>query len=200
MEEIQAGLMESFKGRLLLNEIENADSGDQFCFLKALIQKEGIIVKIEIIQNVPLLDPFEIVDNIKRITIRDIALLKLSSICSRKALKDLYDLDLITDKYFTLAELLDMLAEKENKFNGPEYKWLFDLDEPVSPVNNVNLLLEVDNINYKSLPSRPNHSNDLLAILSPYKDLATARRSWRRKVRDLMRSRNIEMPPVKPVN
>jgi hypothetical protein len=199
-ERIKSEVNDCFKGNLLLNEIENIESGEQYCFLKALIQKEATVIKIEIIQNVPLLDPIEIVRDIKKITIRDIALLKLTSICSRKALKDLYDLDLLTDHDFTLGELMEMLAQKETHFNAPEQGWLFDLDDPPSPVEDISLLLEIDNIDYQSLPLRPNHSNDILRILPPNKDIQAARRSWRRKVRQLMTDRGMELPGIRPIN
>jgi hypothetical protein len=197
---VQSEIEALYSGNLIFSDIENAESGDQYCFLKALIIQEEVTVKVEIIQNVPLVDLIEIVEGIRMATVLDIGLLKLMSICSRKAIKDLYDLDLITDNGFNLGELMDMLAEKEARFNEPENEWLFDLDDPQSPVENSQLLLEVDNIDYTALPSRPNHSNDVLNIISPNKTVRQAKASWRGKVRKMMWDRGIKPPPVRPVN
>lgn len=100
----------------------------------------------------------------------------------------------------TLGELMEMLAQKETEFNSPEQKWLFDPDEPLTPVKDINLLLGIDNIDYQSLPSRPNHSNDSLIILPPNKGIHAARRSWRRKVRNLMTERGIKLPGIRTIN
>ena len=180
--------------------LENEENGEQYCFLKSLIRKGETTIKIEVIQNVPLLDPFESICGIRMVTVKDISLLKLMSLCSRNARKDVYDLDILTDIAIPLPDLMKILKEKEQKYSTPEQEWLFDLDERQTPTKNPMLLLEFDNIDYKEIPSRPNHSTDVLLIIPPNKTYTIAKLSWRRKVRNLLRSMGIQPPPISPIN
>lgn len=82
--------------RILSIQLINDENGDQYCFVRALIKKNDTQIKVELLQNVPLLDELEVIDGIRMVSARDIGLLKLSSLCSRQAKKDAYDLDLIT--------------------------------------------------------------------------------------------------------
>ncbi|MDR6342792.1 hypothetical protein HNQ91_005879 [Filimonas zeae] len=134
------------------------------------------------------------------ITVKDIGHLKLMSICARKAKKDLYDLDIITDNFHDLGTLMTFLSEREKRFDSDEAWWLFDLDAPQSPSEDFHLLLAAEPINYEPAHGRLNRSDDLLLIMEPYKSLGAARRSWRRKVFKLMRDNGIEPPSLTPVN
>ena len=199
LENIQSELQIFYKEDLYHCEIINKELGDQFCFLRGFIRKGEIVIKIEITQNMPFTDPVEEYQGIKVLTIKDIGLLKLMSASNRMANKDIYDLDYITD-VIPLSQLLYELKAKLARFSGPEYKCLFDLDGQKSPSDDINLLLAFDNIDYKELPNRPNHSSDILKIIDGHKKWVNAKVSWRRKVKQLMREMNIPIPPARPIN
>lgn len=195
---VGAELASAFGGNLTHFDIINADSGDQFCFLQSLITNKQI-VKVEMIQNMQVMFEPEIHDGVKVLSFQDIGIFKLLSLCSRKANKDVYDLDLITD-LIPLSKLFELLENKQNRFSGDTFKSLFDLDENVSPLKDITTLLEFDRVDYSALPSRPSHSNDRLRLLPSSKPWKIARSSWIRKVKELMREKGIEPPPVKPIN
>ncbi|WP_051416695.1 nucleotidyl transferase AbiEii/AbiGii toxin family protein [Asinibacterium sp. OR53] len=158
-------------------------------------------IKVEIMQNVPLLDEFEINDAIRMVTVKDIGVLKLKSLCSRMAKKDAYDLDLITDqKGYSLEELIDRYQEKETSFSSEADEWAFDLDEHPNPADDPKALLAFDETGYIAADNRPTHSDDQLNIIPSSKLYRVAKASWRRKVRDYMSKRGFQLPPAKPVN
>lgn len=198
-EALQKQLQEYFADDLLFCQIENADAGNQFCFVKSLIKRGNDSIKVEFLQNFQHLDQPEMYNGIRVLSVKDIGLFKLQSASSRKAKKDIYDLDYITDK-IPLADLLFSLQLKTEKFEAEEFKCLFDLDDEVSPLQDINLLLSFDNIDYTGLPSRPSHSNDTIEITKGFKSWTMARASWRRKVKEWMRQKGITPTPVKPIN
>jgi predicted nucleotidyltransferase component of viral defense system len=108
---VKIELQKHFKNALIYCEIENVESGDQFCFLKALIKREKDNIKVEILQNFQHLDDVEFQERIKLFSIKDIGLFKLMSVSNRNAKKDVYDLDYITDQ-IPLSFLLDELKKK----------------------------------------------------------------------------------------
>jgi hypothetical protein len=172
---------------------------DQCVFLRAVIQKtKEVAVKIEVIQNIPLLDPFEQIDGIRCLSERDIGVLKLSSVSNRKAKKDVYDLDYITD-LIPLEALMASLQEKEATYADEVYRNTFDVGDPPSPTQDTGLLMAFDHIDYSDLPKRPNHSNDNLDLQDGHKDWRQARRSWRSKVMAYMRANGEEPGPAKPI-
>lgn len=199
LEYIRQEINDHFGTAVLYCEIINKELGDQFCFLRAFITRKEEGIKIELLQNMRTLDKTEIVDNFRLVSKKDIGLFKLMSASNRKANKDIYDLDYITDE-ISLYDLLNFLKNKQELFDQPEHRNLFDLDHEMNPLTNLNALLEFDNIDYSSLPSRPSHSNDRISIVPPNKEWRVAKNSWRRKVRDLMRSKGMEPPAIKPVN
>lgn len=161
---IQDRFRRFYKSSLKFCELINIESGGQYCFLRSLINKEGKDIKVELIQNIQILDPVEIYNGVRILSLKDIGLLKLVSACSRKAKKDIYDLDLITDE-IQLKKLIEFSIQKAEVYNKSEHKSLFDLDGDITPINDVSLLLEFDNIDYTSLPLRPSHSTDRIDIL-----------------------------------
>ncbi len=200
LETIISALKEAYDKDLVHFEIINPEAGDQFYFLRAFIRRsKELIIKVEVIQNIAVLDTFEQYNGIRTLSLRDIGLLKLASASNRKAKKDIYDLDFITER-IELSDLMTMLEEKQNRFKDGSFKSLFDLDREHSPIEDINLLLAFDDVDYTTLPRRPNHSHDLIDILPSSKNWRSARSSWRRKVINLMRLRGIQPPPIKPVN
>ncbi len=196
---VEQQLKEFYKDTLIGCEIINAESGDQYCFLRAFLNKGGETIKIEILQNMATMYPIELHENIRIISVRDIGLFKLMSAANRKADKDIYDLDFITDDIL-LSELLTALQEKRATYCEDKHKCLFDLDDEVNPNDNPALLLEFDNKNYVKNDHRPNHSSDRLDLAQGSKNWILAKSSWRRKVRRHMQDRGIPLPPVKPIN
>jgi hypothetical protein len=196
---IEMELRTFYNTSLMHCELINDESGDQYCFLRALIHRDsGTAIKVEILQNMAIINSIEMIDDIRIISTMDIGLFKLMSAANRKAKKDIYDLDYVTEK-ITLDYLLLKLEEKHSRFCEPEHKCLFDLDGEVSPNDNLALLLEFDNVDYTKKESRPNHSTDTLDIVPGNKTWTTAKSSWRKKVRSLIKEKGLQLPPVQPI-
>jgi hypothetical protein len=133
------------------------------------------------------------------IRLEDIGIFKLRSASSRKAKKDIYDSDRITDQT-ALGALLDLMAAKEKRYPEQQHKCLFDLDDEPSPLNDVSVLLQFDDVNYSALPSRPSHSNDRLDLCPGSKSWIKARSEWKRKVKQFMKEKGISPPDIQPVD
>ena len=191
-------LEDHFGIALLFCEILDPDNGEQFCFLRALISKGQTKIKVEAIQNIQILDPVEVHNGVRMLSIKDIALLKLMSASNRKAKKDIYDLDFLSNE-IDLEDLIESLHAKLEKYSANRYDNLFDLDDRQNPTENLGLLLEFDD-RYSEIPNRPNHSNDNIDIMPHSKSWVSARISWKMKVKELMHKRGIIPPPAKPIN
>lgn len=199
LETMKRNLENHFGEGLVFCEILDPENGEQFCFMRALIATSHIKIKIEAIQNIQFIDPFEVYNGIRMLSIRDIALLKLLSASSRKAKKDIYDLDLLSNE-LNLEHLIELLRTKLEKYDSDEFENLFDLDGRHNPVENLALLLGFDENTYSEMPNRPNHSHDNIDIMPDSKSWVSARISWKQKVKDLMRKKGIIPPSAKPVN
>lgn len=194
-------IKEFYGERVISSQLINDDLADQYCFARILIKTSTGQIKVEIMQNVPLLNEFEIRDGIRMVTIKDIGVFKLKSLCSRMAKKDAYDLNWITDQLgYSLGELLDSYQEKENRFSNDTDEWVFDLDAHPNPLSDPNALLAFDKTDYRSADNRPMHSDDQLNIVSPGMSYKEAKSNFRRKVKDYMGTKGFELPPLKPVN
>ncbi len=161
----------------------NTEFDEQFLFLKMFVSKEDQVIKVEFLQNMQCLFTPEIFEDIRVIHKTDIGLFKLMSASNRFANKDIYDLDHITDE-MPLIELFSHFKTKIEKFNKPEHKTIFDLDNEISPIDKPELLLEFDKAQ-SSKHNRPSHSNDRIELLETSKSWQLARLSWRSKVRQL---------------
>lgn len=161
----------------------NTDLDEQFLFLRMFISKKDEVIKVEFLQNMQCLFPQEIFQDIRVIHKTDIGLFKLMSASNRFANKDIYDLDYITDE-MPLVELFSHFKEKTEKFNLPEHRTIFDLDNEISPIEKPELLLEFDK-GQLSRQNRPSHSSDRIELLETSKSWQLARLSWRSKVRQL---------------
>jgi Nucleotidyl transferase AbiEii toxin, Type IV TA system len=196
---IRNELSKRYKENLKFCELINEESGNQYCFLRALIVKKDTSIKVEFIQNIYQVDALDTIDGLRLLSVKDIGVLKLFSAAGRKANKDIYDLDLITDE-IPLAELWNFMLAKKQKTQTSDRKNLFDLDGDSGLADNISLLLDFDNIDYANLPMRPSHSNDRLVLLPSSKKWQLAKSSWERKVRELMRGLGIVPPPIRPIN
>ncbi len=199
LQRIEQEVRDKYQNDVLYLNIENPGFGEQYCFIKSVIKKGDLNIKVEVLQNIQMLYPLELVDKIKLVSIVDIGIMKLESLASRKAKKDVYDLDTITDE-ISLENLFEELRIKKEKYQEEQYKSLFDLDESENPIDNPLSLLEFDSIQYQSKESRPSHSNDNLKINDQKKKWVSARTYWKRKVSKYCRENNIEVPPAKSLN
>ncbi|HEX9804417.1 MAG TPA: nucleotidyl transferase AbiEii/AbiGii toxin family protein [Candidatus Dojkabacteria bacterium] len=181
-------------GNNLISIIYPCKISDQFIFMRAVIALDGVNFKVEVLQNMKNVDSFEIYENIRLATIKDVGLFKLISCSRRGSKKDIYDLDYITDE-LTLSALLNELKIKQTLYNGKEFETIFDLDSTDNPIDDPSFLLKFESI--ESNQARPGHSSDYLDIISGNKTWAKARLSWRLKVRQIFRDGNLEFPRTK---
>ncbi|MGV3528139.1 MAG: nucleotidyl transferase AbiEii/AbiGii toxin family protein [Flavisolibacter sp.] len=192
LKRIEDQLRETFKDRILFLNIEDPGHGVQYCFIKSLIRQGETAIKVELLQNIPFLNPVEKINNIRLVSVPDVGIMKLQSVSSRMAQKDVYDLDRVTDD-IPLGELMELLKVKEEKFKGDQYRSLFDLDNSPSPTSNPSLLLAFDKINYTQIEKRPSHSQDILKLDENSKGWLVARAHWRRKVLSYCKENNFSV-------
>jgi hypothetical protein len=124
---IENQLRETFKEDLLFLNMEDPGHGEQYCFIKSLIRKKDLPIKVEVLQNIQLLNSIEEINKFRLISVADIGVMKLKSASNRKAHKDIYDLDRISDE-IGLPELMQQLKIKGEKFHEESHKCLFALD------------------------------------------------------------------------
>lgn len=167
---------------------------DQYSFFRFFVTKTtGETIKVEIIQNMKMMDEVEVIDNVRLVTTKDLGLFKLISGSSRAAKKDIYDLDFITEK-IPIIELFEALNEKRAKYNNKEDKNIFDLDENKCPTQFPLELLNFDRNTKKRNSLKPMHSNDNILIVEGGKTWTSVGISWRMKVRALFRYLEIDYP------
>jgi len=166
---------------------------EQHTYIRFWVTKPcGTRIKVEIIQNMKMMDAIEVVKDVRLVTTKDIGLFKLVSGSSRAAKKDIYDLDFITE-IIPIIELFNDLKVKKVKFNKNEHLNIFDLDEDECPTHNPQLLLKFDG-KVQVSTIKPIHSNDNILIVEGGKTWIRVRTSWRMKVRTLFNHLNIEYP------
>lgn len=167
------------------------NENDQYIFLRCFISKANITIKVEILQNMKIMDDIEIIDGIRLISMKDIGLFKLESASNRMVKKDIYDLDYISNE-IDIVILFNGLKAKKDKFNTELDKTIFDLDNETSPIDDPSLLLEFDN--KKASSSKPSHSSDTIDILENSKTWISARLDWRIKMRKLYSHLKLKFP------
>ncbi len=179
-------------------EYPTGKESDQHTFIRFYVTKVcGTIIKVEIIQNMKMLDDIEVVDKVRLVSKKDIGLFKLVSGSSRAAKKDIYDLDFITES-IPIVELHQGLQQKKEIFNKKVDKNIFDLDEadcPSCPIIDPYLLLKFDG-NRAVNRIKPIHSNDNIVIVDGGKSWRRSSSNWRMKVRTLFRHLEIEYPSL----
>lgn len=183
--------------KVIINLI-NEELDEQFSFLRCFITKKGLTIKVEILQNLQFLFPPENFEGFKVLSKIDVGLLKLMSASNRFVKKDIYDLDYITDD-IDIVDLFNHFKRKQETFNKPEHRNLFDLDDEISPIEDLSLLLEFDNQNIKS-KNKPFHSDDRIDIVEGGKSWQNARLNWRSKMRKLYATEAKEFPGPKGID
>jgi hypothetical protein len=185
--------VENFYGARVFGFQFPCDIDDQYIFLRFFIICDGETIKVEVLQNMKMLDNLEDIDGIKFVSELDIALFKMMSAANRATQKDIYDLDLLSDK-FPLIDLFDQLERKRSLFSAEEHRTIFDLDGETNPVDHPLTLLKFDEGEVQGSKSRPHHSQNRVDIIKDQKSWPLARSSWRKKVRGLFDELNIEFP------
>lgn len=187
----------SFYGEKVFGMDYPCDIDDQFLFQRFFVRKDDTAIKVEVLQNMQTYQVAEFIDGIKLMNLKDIGPLKLMSVANRANHKDVYDLDYLTDDV-PLKELMDLLAERENKYSLPEHQNIFDQDKELSPTTHPDLLLKFEDLK-KGSSSRPGHSNPRIDFIEGKKNWALARSSWRRKVRRYFASIGKDFPGIQAV-
>ncbi len=196
--EIVAELNKYYGDKSVITSLINEELGDKYAFLRAFIATENASIKVELIQNIKILFEPEYIYGIRLLAKEDVGMLKLMSLTSRMAKKDVYDLDYLTDE-IPLEDLMNYLKEKKSKYGGTENNNVFDLDNPPDPTKNPLSLLAFDQkITYTA--GRPNHSHDRLDFVDGSKSWSAARSNWRNKVRTLCNRMGVDIPNTLPLN
>jgi hypothetical protein len=174
------------------------DIDDQFSFLRFFVHTDdGNVIKVEILQNMKNLYDVEVSEGIRILSKKDIGLFKLISAANRSSQKDIYDLDFITNE-IPLLDLYLALETKSAKFNKPQDRNIFDLDEHATPLNNPELLLKFDSI--PASAKLPAHSHDRIHIMEGSKSWAVSKIDWRTKMRALYLYLGKEFPGPKGID
>ena len=156
---------------------------DQYIFLRFYIEiEDGSLIKVELLQNMKMLDQIEDLNGIRMISKKDIGIFKLVSATNRGSKKDIYDLDFITNDIL-LVDLYKAFVVKTERYNKDSDKTIFDLEEHKTLINNPEVLLIFDTISGSQ--NLPNHSHDQLDIVLGHKLWVVAQIDWRTKVRRL---------------
>lgn len=187
--------VQNFYGKNVFNFIDPTNINDQFTFLRFFIRKKKTIIKVDVIQNMKIIDPIEIVKGVPLYSIRDIGLFKLMSASSRPAKKDIFDLYYITEE-IPLIDLYDQLKKKYSNFHKAEDRNIFDLDKEETALENPLLLLRFDS-NYKVSKDKMMHSHDNVVTVEGAVSWRTASMNWRMRLRNLCDHLNIEFPSAK---
>src|SRR5690606_14090482 len=185
--------VENFYGARVFGFQFPCDIDDQYIFLRFFIICDGETIKVEVLQNMKMLDNFEDIDGIKFVSELDIALFKMMSAANRATQKDIYDLYLLSEK-FPLIDLFDHLEKKRTLFSAEEYCTSFDLNGETNPLDHPFTLLKFDEGDVQGSKSRPHHSQNRVDIIKEQKSWPLARSTWGKKVRGLFDELNIEFP------
>ena len=175
------------------------DESDQFTFMRFFVRiNGGNAIKVELMQNANFVDVIEELQGVRMASICDIGLLKLMAVANRASQKDVYDLDYITE-LVPLAELMDLLKSKREKFCSDQHKTIFDLDGEISPIENPLLLLKFEETALVS-QSRPGHAEHRVVPMKTQKNWQVARSSYRSKIRKYFGQKGIDFPSIAPLN
>jgi predicted nucleotidyltransferase component of viral defense system len=88
---------------------------NNLAWLQVWVNVGSEIIKLDIIQNITLYYPIELVDQIQLINEKDIGSLKLLSLADRGVQKDFYDLVLLTEKHSMLDFYNDLMKRDSDK-------------------------------------------------------------------------------------
>jgi hypothetical protein len=169
-----------------------ADLDEQFIFLRFFIKTNQDPIKVDIMQNMLMLDEPEEICGIRLVSELDIGVFKLITAANRASFKDIYDLDYLTER-IPLIELYKRSDTKEKMYSQDSHQNIFDLDDKKSPVQFPELLLKFEQPT-RLKNSRPDHSHNRIELVEGNKTWMQARSSWRKKVRQLFNQLDLDFP------
>ena len=152
LKEISTFIKKEFKEEF--KHIYEENFGDEkMAFLRGIIERNNVLIKIDIIQNMPLLHDVDVIDEIRLINEIDIGSLKLVSAADRGTQKDFCDLLLLTQIH-NLNILHENLIEREKKFSGNAYGTIFNPEAlPSGLANNLTPLGDFNKASDRSMES-----------------------------------------------
>lgn len=115
--EIMKKLSNSFSELNPKLTLKNNNSNSKV-WIRMMVEINNKDIRFDIVPNVPFMFPTEIVKGIKMVDVKDIALMKISSAIGRGALKDMYDLNYLTDNIISLPELWELFKQRQKKFKA----------------------------------------------------------------------------------
>lgn len=178
---IESEIKTFFKDRVVFTTLSSVDN-DDIVFLRAVIATEELNIKVDIIQSHILLEDIEVIDTIRMASVKDIAVFKIATICNRKAIKDLFDLDCITDKGLSLEKMITLYTYKKTIDNQLT---IFNYKKGNCPLENPEYLYGIINTVGSKVPyhTSPNTIKgvDNRAILY-------AKSNWKIKVKTYIRT------------
>lgn len=178
---IEKEVKEFFKERVVFTKISSEDN-DDIVFLRAVILTDGLNIKIDIIQSHILLYDIEIIDTIRMASVKDIAVFKIATICNRKAIKDLFDLDFITDKGVPIDRIMNFYSEKKTKENMVT---IFNYRKVNCPIDNPEFLYGVISPVGAKLPYHEN-PNTVKGVEN--RIILYAKSNWKIKVKSYIKT------------
>ena len=184
--------VENYYDDKAINFMDPMKLSNQFTFLRFFIQNGDVIIKVDLIQNMKVLDPIETINDVRLFSLRDIGLFKLMSASSRPAKKDIYDLYYITEEISLIKLYIDLL-EKYKKFSKNVDQNIFDIDTKESAIDNPLLLLLFDS-SYRVSKDKMMHSHDNILKTDNAVTWQNAKLQFRMRLRELCRYLNIEFP------
>lgn len=183
------------ESKLVINNRES----EQFSWITGILQKEGHQVKLDVIQNLGLLQNVQIVDGIRLIGDMDIAPLKLESMANRGSRKDLYDLILLSDRY-GLDGIYQQYLTRKKAFQGAGHRNIFNkegFEGSNDLVDDLGRLINFNNAKDLSMGG----NQIILTKNSPkiYRTFVNVARQWETKVKELAERTGLKVTPQKNI-
>ena len=143
-------------------------------------------IRVDIIPNIYTLYPMESFNNIQMYSVIDVALLKIDSMFQRGTLKDMYDLNYITDHIISLPELWALYGKKRKILSKRVDLNIFTMTRTWDPLSLPEALADIQQkIDIYSL-------DNYIITQKGLPDVLTAYNQWVKKVKNLVSKLNQE--------
>lgn len=173
-------------------QVKNSSS-ENLSFIAGIVNINGENIKIEIIQNMRFVHPYQEKGGIRLVNDLDIGALKLLSAVGRGTRKDFYDLYYLSNIY-GIDRLYDELMYRQEIFVGKDYENIFNIptEKPLITLEkNLTPLCDFSNANLTQ--------NNRVVITDPelkqksWFDIAT---NWKKKVSILAELKGIDFEEI----
>lgn len=173
LKDIKYQLMNSFSKFKPYVRLINDDS-NQKVWIRMMVEMNNTPIRFDIVQNVPFMYLPKQVNGIKMAHVKDIALMKIDSAIRRGALKDMYDLNYITDHIIPLVDLCELFRKRQKKFGSNINT--FTANQSWNSVDFFEALADVrEQFNPKNL-------RRAVTPQKGFPDIITAYKQWKQKV------------------